>query len=295
MVKRQRLQEISVEQSKTIYNRQSCIGNHLALFDRFESVPILREARRMNGVFVALCLEGSARYTVDARDWEIKKNDILIISKGQMVGDYMLSPDCRGLAYLASSQFFQEVTYDARELDMLFQLSLTRPIYNLDAETAQLFVDYFEMIKSRVDNPEHQFRESVVKSLIKSFIYDMGNVTWRYLQTSETPRKTRSDQVFFDFIDLLEQHYRKERRVDWYGAKLGISPKHLSEVVRNVSQRTPNEWIDHYVVTELQVQLSSTPKSIKQIAEELNFSSQSFLGKFFKEKTGLSPSEFRSR
>ena len=74
---------------------------------------------------------------------------------------------------------------------------------------------------------------------------------------------------------------------------MGITPKYLSESVKAVSRRTPNEWIDNYVTMELRVQLRNSTKSIKQIAEELNFPNQSFLGKYFKEHVGLSPSDYR--
>ena len=41
--------------------------------------------------------------------------------------------------------------------------------------------------------------------------------------------------------------------------------------------------------------LKQSDKSIKEIAEELRFPNQSFMGKFFKEHTGMSPSAFRKQ
>ena len=79
----------------------------------------------------------------------------------------------------------------------------------------------------------------------------------------------------------------------WYASQLNISPKYLSEVVKQVSKRTPNDWIDHYVVLELRVLLKNSTKNIKEITEELHFPNQSFLGKYFKEHVGMSPSEYR--
>ena len=60
-----------------------------------------------------------------------------------------------------------------------------------------------------------------------------------------------------------------------------------------MSHRSPNEWIDKYVTLELRVLLQNTSKSIKEIAKELNFPNQSFLGKYFKEHVGISPSRYR--
>ena len=63
--------------------------------------------------------------------------------------------------------------------------------------------------------------------------------------------------------------------------------------MRQISKRTPNEWIDNYVVREIRVQLKSSTKSIKEISQEMNFPNQSFFGKYFREHTGLSPSAYR--
>ena len=99
--------------------------------------------------------------------------------------------------------------------------------------------------------------------------------------------------MFAKFIRLLEENFRKERRVGWYANKMGITAKYLSEIVKNVSKRTPNEWIDSYVILEIRVMLKNSTRTIGQITEDLNFPNQSFLGKFFKEHVGVSPTEYR--
>ena len=65
------------------------------------------------------------------------------------------------------------------------------------------------------------------------------------------------------------------------------------KIIKQVSHQTPNEWIDTYVTLELRNLLKNTSKSIKEITEDLRFANQSFLGKYFKEHVGMSPSEYR--
>ncbi len=60
-----------------------------------------------------------------------------------------------------------------------------------------------------------------------------------------------------------------------------------------VSRRTPNDWIDNYVVMELRVLLKNTTKSIKEISQDMCFPNQSFMGKYFKEHVGMSPMSYR--
>ncbi|MBP3745794.1 MAG: AraC family transcriptional regulator, partial [Prevotella sp.] len=59
--------------------------------------------------------------------------------------------------------------------------------------------------------------------------------------------------------------------------------------------RRPNDWIDNYVTMEIRVMLRNSTMSIKEIAQELNFANQSFLGKYFKEHVGMSPKEYRKQ
>ena len=48
------------------------------------------------------------------------------------------------------------------------------------------------------------------------------------------------------------------------------------------------------MILEAKVLLKSSNLNIQQIADELNFPSQSFFGKYFKKLTGVSPKEFRN-
>ena len=86
-----------------------------------------------------------------------------------------------------------------------------------------------------------------------------------------------------------------ENRLAIAANQMGLTPKYLSEIISSTSKRTPNDWIDKYVTTEIRNQLSNTNKKISEIADDLNFPSQSFLGKYFRENVGMSPSEYRKR
>ena len=150
------------------------------------------------------------------------------------------------------------------------------------------------MLKEKMRATDNKFRRDIVRTLILAMFYDLSNVIVR-LQESESKKQTRADSIFTQFIRLVELNFRKERRVGWYAEQLCITPKYLSETVKNVSNRTPNEWIDSYVSLELRVLLKSTTKSIKEISDDMNFPNQSFLGKFFREHVGVSPSAYRKR
>lgn len=287
-----RVGEISVAHAKGVYPEGSYIDDDIILFDDFSKVPLPTETWRMTCLFMALCTDGRASYTVDTRERTIGRNDVIIVSEGQVVGDYMLSRDCTGIAIMMSYDFFRETISGIHELSQLFLFSRTHPVFSLEEGEADTIKEYFSIIKRKTEETGHHFRRELVGTLIKSLIYDMSNVMYN-MQRQGSRKQTRAEAIFTDFIKLVEQNFRVERRVGWYAERLCITPKYLSETVKTVSKRRPNEWIDNYVVLELRVLLKNSAMSIKEIAREMHFPNQSFLGKFFKEHVGMSPKEYR--
>lgn len=288
------LHEITISHTKNIVNTPSSIDDDLLLFDKFEDVPLPTEPKRMQCLFVALCIDGQAQYTVDTNEYKVVKGDLIIITDGQVVGNYLLSPNCKGVAIMASDDFFHEILKEVHEISQLFLLTHTNPVLHLNKETMDKFCVSFANIKISVDNKEHHFRREVVLSMLKTLIYELGNEIWNVQRINEK-KNTRAESIFANFIGLVEKNFRVERRVGWYAEKLCITPKYLSETVKLVSKKTPNDWIDSYVTLEIRVLLKNSSKSIKEIASDLNFPTQSFLGKYFKEHVGLSPSQYRKK
>ena len=85
-----------------------------------------------------------------------------------------------------------------------------------------------------------------------------------------------------------------EKRGLWCD-ELCVTVKYLSSVVKEKNGIPAIDFIEQYVITECKALLSSTTMTVQQIADELNFPSQSVFGKYFKRVTGLSPREYRNR
>ena len=269
----------------------SHIDNDILLLDEVAKIPIPREPRRMQCLLLAMCLHGKVSYYVDSVEHNVAPGD-LIINQGRSVSNCPLSPDCRGIGILIDYKFFNETIKSVHELSSLFLFARNHPVFRLPKERANFIYDTFFRIKAKIDEPENHFRREMVQAMFLTMVYELSNVMYN-VQSQDTNYNTRAEEIFTQFIKLVEKHFRSERRVSWYSEQLCISPKYLSETIKAVSKRTPNEWIDSYVTMELRMLLRNTQKSIKEIAEELHFSNQSFLGKYFKEHTGMSPSKYR--
>lgn len=287
-----RLVEVNVAHARHVFPEGKHIDNDLILFEDITKVPLPASPSRMKSLFLALCTSGKAQYTVDTKKHEVSAGDVIIISEGQVVGDYILSPDCKGIALIMSYDFFQNTVSGIHELSALFLFARTHPVFHLDTEQTKALENDIVHIKQKITDTGHRFRRELVMTMLKALVIDMSNIIYRFQQIGDEG-PTRAEVIFRNFIQAVEKNYRTERRVSWYAKHLCITSKYLSETVRTVSRRTPSEWIDSYVTRELRVMLRNSTMSIKQIADEMNFANQSFMGKYFKEHVGMSPSQFR--
>ena len=156
----------------------------------------------------------------------------------------------------------------------------------------QWLIESFTLLRSRMRNTKHHYRREVLLSLLRLCYFDVCNFLADRVPANDRV-SSRNHLTFDSFINLLQQNYREHREVGWYAGQLNLTPKYLSEVVKQVSGRNASGWINAFVVNELKGLLRSSSLSIKEISRRMNFANQSFLGKYFKSATGLSPAAYR--
>ena len=284
------IKESDLNKAKT-WSESVFLDNDLLLTEHIDKAPMPTEPRRMNFILIGLCLQGEVMYELDTKMQIIKPGDILIVSDRHVVDSYRCSEDMRGLCMMMSVQFFREIIQNVSDISSLFLFSRLHPVMRLEDKEIETFKEYFQVIKQKIGDEHNHFRKDLIKALLLAMFYDLSNIIYR-VKADGKPR-SRAEVIFTQFITLVEKHFREERRVAWYAKQLCITAKYLSETVKAVSRRTPNEWIDDYITLELRVQLKNSTKTIKEIARDLKFPNQSFMGKFFKEHVGVSPLQYR--
>ena len=96
-------------------------------------------------------------------------------------------------------------------------------------------------------------------------------------------------------IQSIIEHYKTERRAQFYADELGISLQYLSTTVRQFTGKSILDTIAYVIITDAKAKLKGTGMTIQEIAYSLNFPSASFFGKYFKRYVGMTPLEFRNR
>lgn len=167
-----------------------------------------------------------------------------------------------------------------------------RHCFTFAEKEAGEFVRIYRSAKATLQESDHPFTIPMLQSYVQILYYRMLPIVIKEEESQTKYSRTRQEEIFQRFIGEVEKHYRRERSVKFYADSLCISPKYLSTVVYKVSRQLAGQWIDAYVILEAKTLLKSGKLTIQQISEQLNFSNQSFFGKFFKRCAGMSPKDY---
>lgn len=137
-------------------------------------------------------------------------------------------------------------------------------------------------------------QERMLNSMAEMLIYEFFNMYYAS-QPAQAQPQTKKDVVYQRFMIDLLKYYRQERDVTFYAALQQMAPRYFSCVIKEKSGKSALHWIVQMVITESKQLLKNSDMSIKEIAEHMNFSTQSFFGKYFKQYVGVSPKDFRMR
>ena len=173
------------------------------------------------------------------------------------------------------------------------------PLYSKVADTAVMNIEnggnvfgrYYSLLADLVRSPRTEFKLEAAKHLTLAMFY--GYSYEQHGISEDGAGRNRRKELYTNFLELLRTNYKQHRDLTFYASALCITPKYLSQVVREVSGRSAMLCIEEYVITECKALLSSTTMTIQQIADAMNFPSQSVFGKYFKRVVGVSPKGYR--
>ena len=279
------------------------IGDDFILARQTNNVDLelLRFPSRIDGFVAAYCRKGHFKCTINLTEYEIHDGMLAINIPNNIIQLEPIEQE-DGLVEMTilavSPQYMTTLSSDLGKIFVDAMNMLQSPIMQMLPEEVELAMQYFQLIDN-VINTDSQYRNDSISYLLTSIFYLIGGMLMKRLdaeeENGEKAPSTRHKHVFEMFIDLVGKYHSKERSVSFYADKLCISPKYLSQIIKNVSGFSAPDIINKYVILEAQHLIRHTDLSIKEIADQLNFPNQSFFYKYFKSHTGITPNSYRQK
>ncbi len=267
------------------------VGQNRALID------ILKYPFRFDGHMLFFLKKGRLQLDYNLSTYEMKERTLLMIIPGNIV-KLTSAPDASmvdtelDFAFI-SREFLSDIHIDFQKVFPDSLRVLDNPCLTLNDEQLSMAEDYFNLARKALQSNQPN-RQEMLGGLLTSFVYmALGVWTARLEESRETQVSARMQQLAERFLTLVTQYHNRERGVAFYADKLCLTPKYLSKLIKETTGRSAPDWIDSYVILEARNLLKYSDKSIKEIVSILNFPSQSVFYKYFKARTGQTPSEYR--
>ena len=148
-------------------------------------------------------------------------------------------------------------------------------------------------MSSKVKEPSHFYQIGSLQNSFLGFLLEIGNILMSKKDHMVKPTLSRKDELFEQFLQLLFNHCKEQHVVTFYAEKLCITPQYLSLILKELTGKSANKWIDDALIVEAKILLKAPQATVQQVADMLHFSDQSTFGKFFKKHVGASPMEYR--
>ena len=266
------------------------VGEDLELFPFKHFIDELEahEPRKLERAAIVLCTSGSCKVKINLEEYEIKAPQLVTLMPGQIFELLSEANDLDGYVISLSKRFIDMINLQGWQHQ--YMKMYNNPITDINEDMLNSVHIFYAILYRAAKNDKNPFRQQIIENLISVFYY--GGVS---LLDSELESNLKyKNHIVANFLELVQQHYREERLIQYYAGRLCITPKYLSKLVKDHTGRAATDWIEQHVILEARAMLQSTDLSIQQIATTLNFPNQSFFGKYFKRATGVSPKQYRT-
>lgn len=270
----------------------STTDESIAVFRSLDDIPFIKFPTRLDRMLMVVCRRGEIAAEIDLDRKRMGECSVMVLRPGHQIGRCRVSPDFDGF-FITVAQEKLNIILPSLQYVIPYSLKYTSdPVIEMTQEELESLAMIYDMLRRKLKETR-PFSERALASLFEVLFYEaLGIYASRSKQTTH---KSRREELLAEFIDLLERYFKSERAVNFYADKLFVTPKHLSAVLKEISGKTAGEWIDNRVVLEAKLMLRTTGMNVQEISAALNFSNQSFFGKYFKHLTGSSPREYRSK
>lgn len=249
------------------------------------------------GVF--LCTNGEVQVTLEKEIHRIRRGDMYIYMPSLPIRLLYKSEDAEGLLVVLDVDFMLPVVQRVANAENLLHVR-RYPFFSLTEENfgyirsmlEKLWERIYEEDKDRKGFLQQRLQVELIKSMAQTITYEVLSIYFSKFPIQPMVQ-TKKDLIFHQFLLSLFRHFRQEREVAFYAELQHLSPRYFSSIIKEKSGNNALQWIVQMVITEAKLLLETSDLSIKEISVQLNFPTQSFFGKYFKQYTGISPKEFR--
>lgn len=238
-------------------------------------------------------LTGKVRYGQNYYDFD--EGCLSFISPNQVVSCAAGDQDFSGYTLLLHPDYIKNQPLLSKiKTYGFFSYSANEALF-LSEREKELIFSIFENIKKELENNIDDYSQEVIVSLIEVLL----NYSNRFYKRQFITRKTVNHSLLIKLDEVLNDYFNnisiKEGlpSVEFIANKLNISPRYLSDMLRNLTGLNAQQHIHEKMIEKAKEYLTVSNLTVSEVAYQLGFEQPQSFNKLFKKKTKITPLEFK--
>lgn len=163
----------------------------------------------------------------------------------------------------------------------------------------RVMLNCFANIGSELYAPDDEFTGHMLRLGIGQLL----SYCRRYYDRQFDVRKLRKNDFIIKLESLLNNYIGASEMssmlgyptVAWCAGQFNLSPNYFGEMVKRQAHITAQEYIHGKILEKAKAMLLHSDQPVNEIAEQLGFAYSNHFTRFFRTRTGMSPSDYRKK
>ena len=246
-----------------------------------------------NGCIALFVIAGCAVATVNFKRCSLRRGDLVLLFYDGTFSiersSILFSIRYASFAY----PVIEEAIYKSLS-DLFWEVLYENPVFHTSTGQKDLLDAWWRQLEWMERMEDKVSQEEMLKNSIRNLLIAIDTEVMRN-QPDNTHGNEQSHawMLITRFFKLVSLHCRETREVTFYANQLSITTTYLYKLCRKHLQLSPKEVLDRQAVTEIKTYLVNTDVPVKSIADELHFEDASYMCRYFRRMTGMSPMDYR--
>jgi AraC family transcriptional regulator, transcriptional activator of pobA len=174
----------------------------------------------------------------------------------------------------------------------------TNEALHLSPKEEDTIKELYKQIEVEYYNNQDEYSREIILGHIHSMLkYSQRFYKRQFINRAEISGKTvsRFNDVLGSYFDKGLLQLKGLPSVTQIADQLNISPRYLSDLLKQETGKTAIELIHIFLISEAKNLLKGQDQSIGEVAYVLGFENLPYFSRLFKQEVGLSPNQFRKQ
>ena len=234
--------------------------------------------------------EGSTTRSKGLNTYTFFKNSFFFLPPYQITTHESMTADAKGFychfdPEILTTRFGEKILNEFSFLQFI-----SNPIVKIDDELSKWVSSILERLWS-----EYEKHRSIKLEVAGAYLFALFLELKPFAENTEKIIENSAFRITQQYKNALTQFIYQKQKVADYASLLAVSPNHLNKCIKSTTGKSAQDLLNEMILLEVKTLLKQTSLSISEIAFKIGKEDPSDFSKFFRAKTGCTPSEYRIR